>query len=1075
MAQSAFGLLGRLGWASFLGVVLLGCGAPEDPKQPITEKQSALTTVLFNPFFSLGVASYAEAVAIGDLDGDGRKDVAVTSSTLGGDAGNLLHVFLQNTNGSFKPKVTYQLGNLPQTIDVGDVSGDGRDDVVVGIANGATTYVGVLLQNASGTLNPMVTYPTASSRQIKIGDFNSDGRMDVAGIINGALGDGLDIFLQTESGTLAAPVTYHVPHGGWDELDVGDVNGDGRTDLIVMSGSGYLAPSLSVVLQNTDGTMAPSVPYSIGSGLLPHGIAVGDTNGDGRSDVVVSYGGNRPASRVGRLLQNDMGTLDPIVSYPSYDVPEAIVLADVDLDGRKDVLVTHGGWQRLGVYRQAATGELGAEELYTLPNQSHYSPQGLAVGDINGDGLPDAVVVDNNHGTLVVLRHVDDVAPTVTVTAPVGGAFLTGVPITVGWTASDNAGLASFALSASFDGGATYSAIAGCTNVAGNARQCNWATPGPATPGVRIRVTARDLAGNTTSAETVIDLVAPTLSVTAPTAGTTLYVGAPVAINWTSNIPASATLLVELSRDGGASYTALAAAAPNAGSFGWVVTGPDTADARVRVTSSSPTVSGTSGAFAIVTPVVAVTSPVAGTTAYAGNAVAITWAHNLPGVATALIELSRDGGASFETLAAAAPNTGGFLWLASGPDAGAALARVTLNGPPIVSGVSGLFAVVTPVVTVASPSAGASLYAGTSQAITWSTNLPASAAMNIELSRDGGSTFETVSAAAPNTGSFAWTVTGPDTATALVRVSSSDPATASGTSDLFGIVSPVLAVTGPTDGVSWLVGTAQAITWTSNLPGSATVLIELSRDGGASYETLAPSAPNSGSFAWNATGPTTSSAVVRVSASSPATATGTSGVFSIANAALAVTAPATGASWTIGTARSITWSTNLPPTDTVRIELSRNDGTSYTTLAASAPNSGSFAWTATGPATTSALVRISANGTPAASAVSGRFSLVKAAVTVTSPNTLVTWVVGSVHAITWTHNVGAGAQFKIEVSRNSGSTWSLITAAAPASGATSGSFDWTVAAPRSDTSRIRVTWTGNTAVNDASNVNFRIR
>ena len=94
--------------------------------------------------------------------------------------------------------------------------------------------------------------------------------------------------------------------------------------------------------------------------------------------------------------------------------------------------------------------------------------------------------------------------------------------------------------------------------------------------------------------------------------------------------------------------------------------------------------------------------------------------------------------------------------------------------------------------------------------------------------------------------------------------------------------------------------------------------------------------------------------------------------------------------------------------------------------------------------------------------------------TVTSPNTAVTWLVGSVHAITWTHNAGVGAQFKIEVSRNSGSTWSLVTAAASSSGATSGSYNWTVTAPRVATARIRVTWTASTGVTDTSNVNFKI-
>ena len=71
-------------------------------------------------------------------------------------------------------------------------------------------------------------------------------------------------------------------------------------------------------------------------------------------------------------------------------------MADVDGDGRKDALVTHGGWERLGVYRQFPNGDFLAEELYAIPYASAYEPQGLAVGDINGDGRPDAVIADYN-------------------------------------------------------------------------------------------------------------------------------------------------------------------------------------------------------------------------------------------------------------------------------------------------------------------------------------------------------------------------------------------------------------------------------------------------------------------------------------------------------------------------------------------------------------------------------------------------------------------------------------------------------------------------------------------------------
>ncbi len=664
------------------------------------------------------------------------------------------------------------------------------------------------------------------------------------------------------------------------------------------------------------------------------------------------------------------------------------------------------------------------------------------------------------------------VTPAVTVTGPAAGATaFTGAPVAITWT-HNIPGAATALIELSRDGGASFETLAAA---APNNGSFAWTASGPGTATALARVT---LNGPPTASGTsgTFAIVTPTVTVTGPAAGATAFTGTPVAITWTNNMPGVATALIELSRDGGASFETLAAAAPNTGSFVWIANGADTATALARVTlNGPPSVSGTSGAFAIVTAMLAVTGPSGGASAFAGTPVAITWTHNMPGVATALIELSRDGGASFEMLAAAAPNTGSFAWIASGPDTATALVRVTLNGPPSVSGASGLFGIVSPTLSVGAPAAGASYFAGTAQTITWSTNLPANATMRVELSRDGGGTFETLAAAAPNTGSFAWTVTAPASATARVRVSSSDPVTASATSGVFGIVSAGLTVTGPAAGASWLVGTSQQITWTTNLPASDTVRVELSRNGGSTYTVLAATAPNTGSFAWTATAPAATSAVVRVTGNGAVSASGVSGVFAIASATLAVTAPATSASWAIGTAQAITWTSNLPPTGTVKIELSRNGGTSYTVLAATAPNSGSFAWTATSPTTTTARVRVSSNGTPAASAVSGQFSLVAASLTVTSPNTLVTWLVGSVHAVTWTHNVGASAQFKIEISRNSGSTWSLITAAAAPGGATSGSYNWTVASPKSDTCRIRVTWTGNTAVNDSSNTNFRIR
>jgi len=79
-----------------------------------------------------------------------------------------------------------------------------------------------------------------------------------------------------------------------------------------------------------------------------------------------------------------------------------MVVADLDMDGNSDVILLHGGWNAAGVYRQTSPGTLLAEQLLTLPYASSYNRQGLAVGDINGDGRPDVVVADYNNGLVVL-------------------------------------------------------------------------------------------------------------------------------------------------------------------------------------------------------------------------------------------------------------------------------------------------------------------------------------------------------------------------------------------------------------------------------------------------------------------------------------------------------------------------------------------------------------------------------------------------------------------------------------------------------------------------------------------------
>ena len=385
--------------------------AAADAMSPSALVASA-TTGYLKPYLAYPVGSWPEAVAIGDLNHDGRKDVAlVTSFYFDPENDYSLFVFLQNGSGGFQSPVKYPVGGDPSSVDVGDVNGDGLDDVVVGRRDG----IFVLPQNESGTLNAGGNYPTVSSQKIRIGDFNSDGRLDVAGIDWGALSQEIVIFTQEADGTLALAASYTGTHEGYDDLEVGDLNGDGRDDLVVMSGQSY-APNVSVYLQKSDGLLDAATIYDLGGNELTQGAGVGDLNGDGRNDLAASYGGNQPGSHVAIWLQSNAGTLGSPTPLPSYDIPEPVEVADVDFDGRQDLIVAHGGWLALGVYRQQADGSLGAEELFPLPYASHYNPHGLAIGDIDGDGGNDVVIADYNYG-LVVLRQLTIPAAPENVTA----------------------------------------------------------------------------------------------------------------------------------------------------------------------------------------------------------------------------------------------------------------------------------------------------------------------------------------------------------------------------------------------------------------------------------------------------------------------------------------------------------------------------------------------------------------------------------------------------------------------------------------------------------------------------------
>jgi hypothetical protein len=205
---------------------------------------------------------------------------------------------------------------------------------------------------------------------------------------------------------------------------------------------------------------------------------------------------------------------------------------------------------------------------------------------------------------------------------------------------------------------------------------------------------------------------------------------------------------------------------------------------------------------------------------------------------------------------------------------------------------------------------------------------------------------------------------------------------------------PQLTVSQPNTYVTWAIGTVRSIRWTHNLASTSTSNITISRDGGATWSLLAGNVVNgslSGTYSWTVSGPATTQARIRVTATggSPLDASDVS--FTIAAPALTITSPNLSSTiWNVGQASTVSWTGNLSPQEYVKLDLSLDGGVTYPiVLASSTPSDGvesvipPVAWL-----TTNGRVRVSWVKSPSVFDVSNAsFKVLASLTSITFPST----------------------------------------------------------------------------------------
>ncbi len=363
----------------------------------------AYTTVCGGSIINCG------GLAVGDLNGDGKPDLALnTNATTGGG----MSILLNNGNGTFGTPTYYPVGIsgvlAANSIAIGDVNGDKKPDVII---TGSSVSAIVYLNQGNGTFavkGTVGSVPIYATNNVVLADINNDKKLDI--VIPDGLGD-VFTFYGTGKGTFTAGPAYPLQaqtNGGNYVVAVGDFNGDGTLDLLDTNGLN----TNTVSLGRGDGSFQTNQLYASVGNLSAYNfvIATADFNGDGFADTAVV---GKVNGDIGINLGSSHGALGTtslvIAGTCANNAVTWLATGDVNGDGKADMVATlqdatFAGCQNntVAVLEGLGTGKFKKAVYY--PTGSTAQEQTVYLIDVNGDGKLD-IVTGNADSSISVLLN----------------------------------------------------------------------------------------------------------------------------------------------------------------------------------------------------------------------------------------------------------------------------------------------------------------------------------------------------------------------------------------------------------------------------------------------------------------------------------------------------------------------------------------------------------------------------------------------------------------------------------------------------------------------------------------------